>query len=281
MTMRPYFSEPGIELYHASAARLPLADGSVQMCATSPPFWGLRCYGTDAQVWGGDEACAHRWGEQVEQHDEREAALSGKTRTTERFYGDPSRKFNGNHQKHVSGATCTLCGAWRGELGNEPTPDLYVSHLVAVFREVRRVLKDDGVLFLNLGDSYASDTKSGGSTGGKHVAALHDAPIGRGKRETGLKAKDLVCIPWRVAMALQADGWWLRSGCPWVKRNAMPESVTDRPATALEYVFLLSKSESYFYDHEAVKRSCASGPSDIRKMLEQKPRIGGKNKDPD
>lgn len=139
-----------------------------------------------------------------------------------------------------------------GQLGLEKTPEEYVAKMVAVFREVRRVLKDDGTLWLNLGDSYANDMKWGGSTGGKHVADLHDTNVGRGKRNSGLKAKDLVGIPWRVAFALQADGWYLRSDIIWHKPNPMPESVTDRPTKAHEYLFLLSKTAKYYYDSEAI-----------------------------
>lgn len=146
-----------------------------------------------------------------------------------------------------------------GQIGQETTPEAYVDTMVKVFREVRRVLKDDGTLWLNLGDSYANDTKWGGSTGGKHVDALHDTSVGRGKRNTGLKAKDLVGIPWRVAFALQADGWYLRSDIIWAKPNPMPESVTDRPTKAHEYLFLLSKSERYLYDSEAIKEASICG----------------------
>jgi DNA modification methylase len=140
-----------------------------------------------------------------------------------------------------------------GQIGLEPTPAEYVEQMVAVFLEVRRVLRDDGTLWLNLGDSYANDGKWGGSTGGKHVAALHgDTGAGRGKRTTGLKSKDLIGIPWRVAFALQADGWYLRQDIIWSKPNPMPESVRDRCTKAHEYVFLLSKSERYHYDADAI-----------------------------
>ena len=139
-----------------------------------------------------------------------------------------------------------------GQLGLESTPEAYVAKMVEVFREVRRVLTDDGTLWLNLGDSYANDTKWGGHTGGKHVSALHGEPIGRAKRETGLKAKDLIGVPWRVAFALQDDGWWLRSAITWCKKAPLPESVRDRPTSATEMVFLLAKRPHYFYDAEAI-----------------------------
>ena len=145
-----------------------------------------------------------------------------------------------------------------GQIGLEQTPDEFVAELVSVFREVRRVLRDDGTLWLNLGDSYANDTKWGGSTSGKHVQAQHgNSGIGRRRQNTGLKSKDLIGIPWRVAFALQADGWYLRQDIIWHKPNPMPESVRDRCTKAHEYVFLLSKAERYFYDAEAAREQCS------------------------
>ena len=147
-----------------------------------------------------------------------------------------------------------------GQIGLEETPDAYVARLVGVFREVRRVLRDDGTLWLNLGDSYSSDSKWGGSTGGKHVKALHgDTGAGRGRRHTGMKDKDLLGIPWMVAFALRADGWWLRQDIIWHKPNAMPESVTDRCTKSHEYVFLLSKSARYYYDADAISEPVSKG----------------------
>lgn len=146
-----------------------------------------------------------------------------------------------------------------GQLGLEPTPDEFVSAMVEVFREVRRVLRDDGTLWLNLGDSYANDGKWGGSTGGKHASALHgNSGIGRRLLTTGLKPKDLIGIPWRVAFALQADGWYLRQDIIWHKPNPMPESVTDRCTKAHEYIFLFAKSERYYFDADAIKEQAVS-----------------------
>jgi hypothetical protein len=126
------------------------------------------------------------------------------------------------------------------------------------FALVRELLADDGVLWLNLGDSYANDAKWGGSTGGKHVQALHgDSGIGRGKKTTGMRPKNLLGIPWRVALALQEDGWNLRQDIIWHKPNPMPESVTDRCTKAHEYLFLLSKSERYYWDAEAMREQAA------------------------
>lgn len=143
-----------------------------------------------------------------------------------------------------------------GQIGSEKTPEEFVARMVEVFREVRRVLRPDGTLWLNLGDTYANDGKWGGSTGGKHVTQLHgDSGVGRAKRDTGLKPKDLVGIPWRVAFALQADGWWLRQDVIWHRPNPMPSSVTDRCTTAHEYLFLLTKSDRYYFDTIAISES--------------------------
>jgi len=138
-----------------------------------------------------------------------------------------------------------------GQMGLERTPEEYVAAMVAVFREVRRVLRTDGTLWLNLGDSYA---REGGSAGGGN-ALLHMDGISKRNCSPpdNLKPKDLVGIPWRLAFALQDDGWYLRSDIIWHKPNPMPESVKDRPTKSHEYLFLLAKSADYYYDHEAIK----------------------------
>ena len=181
-----------------------MADGSVQTCVTSPPYFGLRDYGV------------------------------------------------------------------AGQIGLESSLDAYVAELVAVFREVKRVLADDGTLWLNLGDSYAS---GGSRSTGRNDESSADlarrfekygtgrpkASIERDDRRTftvsegSCKPKDLLGVPWRVAFALQADGWYLRSDIVWHKPNPMPESVTDRPTSAYEHIFLLTKSGKYFYDADAIR----------------------------
>lgn len=179
-----------------------------------------------------------------------------------RDYGVPGVEWPAVRFAPMAGLPEVDVPTWTGCLGLEPEPLAFVGHLVHVFREVRRVLKDDGTLSLNLGDSYANDGKWGGASGGKHAKGLHgQTGIGRARRKTGLKSKDLLGIPWRVAFALQADGWWLRSDVIWAKPNPMPESVTDRPTKAHEYVFLLAKSERYFYDTDAVREPDSGQPA--------------------
>jgi DNA modification methylase len=223
----------------AAAVLRTLPTDSVDVCVTSPPYWGLRDYGVRATVWGGDANCPHSWGE--------------------------GKRF------------CRRCDAWLGCLGLEPTPEYYVANLVAVFREVRRVLKPTGTVWLNLGDSYTSGGRKTRDPGSNKIRealrGMSRAPV-----PIGLKPKDLVGIPWRVALALQADGWYLRSDIVWAKLNPLPESVRDRPTRSHEYVFLLAKSERYFYDPVASQEPCQSGPSDVRKMLESLPRVGGKHR---
>ena len=235
-----------------------LADCSVQACVTSPPYWGLRDYGT--ATWeGGDSSCDHLGKPMATKANINKNCGTGndvKNAEAREFYKD----------------ICGKCGARRidSQIGLEQTPDEYVAEMVAVFREVRRVLKDDGVLWLNLGDSYNGSGKGACADG---VVRLTDKSK---KQKTsngthqgtftktiidGLKPKDLVGIPWRVAFALQADGWWLRQDIIWHKPNPMPESVTDRCTKAHEYLFLLTKSAKYYFDNEAIKEDAKTPPA--------------------
>jgi DNA modification methylase len=165
-----------------------------------------------------------------------------------------------------------------GQIGLEPTPDAFVAEMVAVFREVRRVLRDDGTLWLNLGDSYSGSGKGGNPADSPHQKQRTNAGsmtvIGNTAREAaktkfsgedrnfGLKPKDLIGIPWRVAFALQADGWYLRQDIIWSKPNPMPESVTDRCTKAHEYIFLMSKSARYYYDQDAIAEAVTASTID-------------------
>jgi DNA modification methylase len=222
-----------------------LPDGCVNCVVTSPPYFGLRDYGT--ATWdGGDPACDHK-------------IPHGTTR------GGPNSTLTGGQDltAHTMQArdTCPKCGAILidSQIGLEPTPGEYVAALVEVFREVRRVLRDDGVVWLNLGDSYASSPRGNttvenftrlGWTEEHAQRALTDYKVD--KTKMGLPAKSLMGIPWRVAFGLQDDGWTLRADIIWAKPNPMPESVTDRPTRSHEYIFLLAKGPKYWYDAAAV-----------------------------
>jgi len=211
---------------------------SVQCCVSSPPYWGLRDYGT-AQWEGGYAECDHK-------------TLSER--------GQRVRIPDLNASTLALSDVCSHCGARRidSQLGLESTPEEYIAKMVAVFREVWRVLRDDGTLWLNMGDSYASgevgrhDSVQGREIDGRRVTskAIRRQQT---KLSTGLKPKDLCMMPACLAMALQADGWYLRSEIVWHKPNPMPESVTDRPTKAHEMIYLLAKQERYYYDNEAIR----------------------------
>lgn len=268
--MNPLFLEGDVrEVLRGLRAR------SVQCCVTSPPYWGLRDYGIPPSIWGGDPNCSHEWGAEI--------SVNATNHTDKRRWNhtrngrnelQPTHKRVAWLRTEVKQRAFCKCGAWRGVLGLEPTPQLYVSHLVEIFHEVQRVLRDDGTLWLNLGDCYATGggkfNSPGGGKQGQYWKGYRGNHNGDTKRPNwtgphlqpnrmpiaGLKPKDLVGIPWRVAFALQADGWYLRSDIIWHKPNPMPESVTDRPTKAHEYLFLLAKSERYYYDAEAIKEPC-------------------------
>lgn len=206
-----------------------IPDESIQTCITSPPYLGLRNYGTKEQIWGGDENCPH--------------------------------DFSINYY-------CRKCPAWLGNLGLEPSPELFIRNLTLIFREVRRVLTPNGTLWLNLGDTYYGGKGRSGSGGKEHqqlrfrsgrtISHPHSMVGGHGKfrpqdrPHAKLKPKDLIGIPWQTAFALRDDGWWLRQDCIWHKPNPLPESVKDRCTKSHEYIFLFSKSRRYFFDSEAI-----------------------------
>ena len=195
-------------------AKLP--DASVQCCVTSPPYWALRDYKTPPVVW-------------------------------------PALKY-----RPMAALPEIRVKKWKGELGLEPDPFAFVGHIVAVFREVRRVLKEDGTCWVNFGDCSATGAGKG-NNGRQHLGGRSefvkgphpDAAPNRMPME-GLGPKNLMGMPWRVAFALQADGWTLRSDIIWHKPNPTPESAGDRPTKAHEYIFLFSKSRYYYYDAEAI-----------------------------
>ncbi len=188
-------------------------------------------------------------------HVDRTKNISSTYKTSEENREKKSKELFGSLYKDI----CRKCGAIRedAQLGLEKTPEEYVANMVSVFREVWRVLKDDGVLWLNLGDSYNANTGSGFSgTGQKRLDVANRNT--KMKRPNWLKPKDLVGIPWMVAFALRADGWYLRQDIIWAKPNPMPESVKDRCTKSHEYIFLLTKSAKYYYDHEAIKEQAKS-----------------------
>ena len=206
---------------------------SIQSTITSPPYYGLRDYGTASWI-GGDPNCPHK---RLNKQTDANITGHGDMNDVGSVVGDAIYK-----------SVCPLCGAVREDeqIGLEETPEEYVANLVEVFREVRETLADDGTLWLNLGDTYCG------------ASAI-----------PGIKEKDLIGIPWMVAFALRNDGWYLRQDIIWHKPNPMPEPVKDRCTKSHEYIFLLSKNRNYYYDNEAIKEKSTypDGPNSPKKIV--------------
>lgn len=246
-------------ILQGNSIRIPLRDESVHAIVTSFPYYGLRSYGLPPTIWGGDSRCAHVWGPIVARRTENNNGL-GRSTLTSGSGPERRKEWHDGKSGEVESAFCQLCGAWLGCFGLEPTIALHVQNAVAVCREIKRVLRRDGIFYLNYGDSYATG-KNGRSAAdtkavGKDDRTFRDKPFS----VTELPAKNLCMIPARVAIALQEDGWILRSEFPWVKGNSMPSSVTDRPGTAHEHVFMLVKSARYYFDMEAVRKPAQNRP---------------------
>lgn len=243
MNLGPY-QPNGYVVGDCRALLRELPDESVNCCVTSPPYWMVRDYGT--ATWeGGDPECAHLGKPKPRQN------TSGGTngRFTEERGTQPSKAFQA-----VPVRGMCKCGARRVDLqiGLEESSEAYVAAIVDVFREVRRVLKTDGTCWINCGDGYVREPQKGDNSGwGKH-AAIADFLPGHNRPTNDLRPKQCLCIPWRLGLSLQADGWWLRRPIIWHKPNAMPESVADRPSADYEYLLFLTKSERYWYDAKAI-----------------------------
>ncbi|MFI6132714.1 DNA-methyltransferase [Micromonospora sp. NPDC051141] len=212
-----YHQEGPVTLYLGDTRRVLTAmpEASVDCVVTSPPFWGLRDYGTGR--WSrGNPDCLH------------------------------------DARRRVDGAICRRCPArWSDpQYGLEPTLDEYVDRLVDVFRQARRVLTPTGTCWLNLGDSYSSASGGAPQAGRRQPGGRRPA---RPRAQDTLAPKNLLGVPWRIAFALQADGWWLRNAIIWSKTNPMPESVRDRLSTTYELIFLLTPSPTYHFDLDPIR----------------------------
>lgn len=240
----------------ANSIEIPLADRSVHMVMTSVPYWGLREYEIPDVIFGGRQFCVHTWGEKSVRGGP--AGKQGKTSQRKGRSNSDAQRGRGRSL----GRFCQQCGAWQGQLGLEPDPWLYIEHLLSVFDEIWRVLRSDGTVWLNLGDCYTdggrgTDYRTGSTLqGARHNQAESRKVRVREKANTGMRTKNLVLMPWRIAIALQDQGWNVRSIICWNKGNCMPGSQQDRPTSSWEPVFLLSKSKRYYYDRVAVMEPC-------------------------
>ena len=225
-------------------------DESVDCVVTSPPYYGLRDYGTGTWI-GGDPNCDHE---------------DARKKTRFDYAIDEKQSTSKGTDMKIYEKVCPICGAVRvdEQIGLEETPEEYIERLVSLFREIRRVLKKDGTCWVNLGDSYSGNC----SRTSKGRAGMGAEREGVFKKGGVLPSKNLIGIPWRFAFAMQNDGWILRQDIIWAKPNPMPESVTDRCTKSHEYIFLFSKSEKYYFDYEAIQE-----PANTQKEIN--PKFGG------
>ena len=214
-------------------------DESLDMCITSPPYWGLRDYGTEGQIWGGDENCEHDF-------DKSKRTLHSGT-WGEKDNALPHFKNATKLNWEVEDALCNKCGAWKGELGLEPSPDLFVSHLCDIFDEVHRVLRPHGSCWVNLGDTYAN-TGSGKGTGNMQNKNVPGAMTP--KITCDLPQKCLVQIPSRFAIEMTNRGWILRNEIIWHKSSCMPSPATDRFTVDFEKFFFFTKNKKYYFKQQ-------------------------------
>jgi DNA modification methylase len=227
-----------------------LESNSIHMAVTSPPYFnGLRTYDSP-MIYGGLPECQHEWGNKI----------PGDPKGGS---GTPTNK-NNRGEKYARGDSrgrfCKKCTAWEGELGREPSPDLYCHHLVEISRELRRVLRHDGTFWLNIGDSRAGSGRGpSGKTGCiQNQEERQGFDNGGHYIPSGFKRKDIFGIPFRVGFALQEDGWYFRACIPWLKRSGMPGSYKDRPVSTIEFVLMLTKTPKNYYDHVAVMQEAST-----------------------
>lgn len=219
----------------------------------SPPYWGLRDYGVEvSKVWGGRVDCEHEWIEDIQKP---KGGYAGGA-----FANRPSKQAGSLAQhREIKTDFCVKCGAWKGQLGLEPHPNQWISHMVEVCGEVKRVLKKSGSMYLNVGDTYygggTGQTTQWKFTNGQFEGCKSaKSKIPNKRLSAWLQPKQLLGMPWRLAIALQTEGWILRNAIVWHKPNHMPSSVKDRLTNAYEFIFHMVKSRRYFFDLDAIRQ---------------------------
>lgn len=235
---------------------------------TSSPYWGLRDYGVqNVKVWDGKEDCEHQW-------------------VTREYYlhngrGDAQKSAEFSEQETVpdalkSDAFCSVCGAWKGQLGLEPHPKDFIRHIVQIFHEIQRVLKPQGTCFLNIGDTYFGGGRGQEFTEGDKQAtnkgsnSYASIPPAKSDGSNWLRPKQKMLIPERIAIAMQDDGWLLRNAIVWHKINGMPESMADRLKRSYEMVYLFTKEPEYFFNLDAVRRTHTTLDAEMKRKAWKK-----------
>jgi DNA modification methylase len=267
-----FYQEPLIELRqgHVLDTLAALAPESIHVAITSPPYFGLRSYQVEPQIWGGVEGCSHVWGETMMRQAYQPQRDNSGGLVNNRINSRGQQLWtDGTAGTTSQGQYCHACHAWRGSLGNESHPwcerslqgrdcadQCYLGHLLLVADGIWRVLRTDGTFWLNISDSYNAYNGNRGasqSLSKRADQARNGYAPGYGLTTRQLKPKDLMLIPERVVIALQCRGWTVRSAPPWLKKNAMPSSQDDRPTVSHEEVFLFTKQADYFFDLDAIR----------------------------
>jgi DNA modification methylase len=240
-----------------------LPDESVDCIITSPPYYGLRSYKGAEAVWGGDPNCAHEWGVNISERIDYtgfERNRKGLNKFAEAIDGHKRYSISQIPPVNKNSSFCSKCGAWKGQLGLEPTYEMYLDHLLMVTAELKRVLKKTGTLFWNMGDSYASGggpLRHKGYSDPKWSKARNGSFAEPTAYPQGIKPKSLMLIPERFAIGMLEQGWILRNKIIWFKRNAIPSSAKDRFSNKWEYIFFFVKSKKYYFDLDAVRKPLA------------------------
>jgi len=254
-----FYQEPNHEIYcgHSLTVLQGFPAESVDMVMTSPPYWSLRTYKTEPIIWG-DNHCKHEWGRELIKA---QAHGAGKTNPGKETWSKDRDAWS-----NKQGQFCSICGAWKGELGLEPTIELYISHLIQIFNEAKRVLKKTGSCWVNLGDSYSGGKGQSDCGDSEYQENRTDANLqkpyhqmgGHGLTrpadgKIGVIAKSLCAIPERFVLAMMEQGWIYRQDIIWYKNNPMPESVKDRFTDTWEHLYFFVKSRRYYFEQQFEK----------------------------
>ena len=251
---------------HVLEALKKMPDESVDCIITSPPYYGLRSYKGAETVWGGDPNCVHEWGVNIFERTDYtgfERNREGLNKSAETIDGHKRSSVSQIPPVIKNSSFCSKCGAWKGQLGLEPTYEMYLDHLLLVTAELKRVLKKTGTLFWNMGDSYSGNMGKRSGWNDNALTRSREEALNNGTSfylhadYGNIPSKSLMLIPERFAVKMIEQGWILRNKIIWYKHNGMPSSVKDRFSNKWEYVFFFVKSRKYFFDLDAVRKSLA------------------------
>jgi site-specific DNA-methyltransferase (adenine-specific) len=242
-----------------------LPDNCIDMIITSPPYWGLRDYGLKSIIWNGKKNCNHSWNEIIKKPQGGKGSKCANV-------GANKNDFANARDHNIISNSCSICGAWKGQLGQEPNFQLYINHLLEIFNECKRILKNTGSVWVNLGDSYCGTGNKGNLTDPKYPKGRNGQSVAINRKIDGIKQKSLVGIPDRFKISMIDDGWICRNEIIWHKPNQMPTSVKDRFTVDFEKFYFFTKESKYYFEQQLEKSIWA----DLDKRYETGATIGEK-----